>query len=872
MKIQTMLFGILMGMLTAFSQENYGTWPYYKNITLNTSSSGSNVTGNVTKFPVLVRLGVADSLNGINAANIRFTKADGVTRLKHQLERFDTALQVAEAWVLVDTVYGNNSTQSIRMYWGKSGVADSSNASAVFDTANGFQAVWHLGEATNDTARDATVNKFSGTAATTGTAGNPFDTAGVIGKAKSFRVTTITSAAGTAGAYYAMTGTASSKLNFAEQAVYTISAWVRPYDIVNSGKIVSKGDRKYYLAKRNSGQSFEFAENQTGTGQNWWRVNSVANTWKYIVGVRTGGAGVAGGKEYVDAVVATTSGVSNNQATNSTFDVNIGRDPSQAGGAASYYFTGGIDEVTISNVARSADWIKLSFETQKPGATSVVKGITLVPGQEDYSTWAHHRDISVNTTPSVANVTGGVGHFPLLVRLTSAQSDVFTQSGGNGYDIRFTKSNGITRLPHQRERFDTANKVAEFWVLMDSVAGNADNRLRMYWGKNGANDSSNGAKVFDTANGFVSVSHLGDAAGISPRPNAVVGAPMAQLRNFPTSGYVAPRGAIGLADTLRKQSGGTFNSGTFGNVVGGDDYIELGRDANFNNNNYFNLNTGSPGTGLAVSLWVYDAGPVNVERLFNMAIDSNGAGPVPTASDRLVIMGNKAGLDFGNTTNLSIRYTTGTTAATAFDGANTFTPNAWHHVFVTKAGTTTTSAIDVYLDGALYGTTATTGYNNSGSVAHNFVFLGRTTDANPYFKGMFDELVIGKQSRSLDWIKLSYETQKPAASAVLLGPTDGVIVGIHSASAYSHNSGLSILRSGGGYLFRLPEGNGATVSVMDISGRILWSRQVSSGQRELFWDVKSSAQTTSGVYMVQLRMLGRDGKTVTESRTLAPLE
>ncbi len=842
MKIQTMLFGILMGMLTAFSQENYGTWPYYKNITLNTSSSGSNVTGNVTKFPVLVRLGVADSLNGINAANIRFTKADGVTRLKHQLERFDTALQVAEAWVLVDTVYGNNSTQSIRMYWGKSGVADSSNASAVFDTANGFQAVWHLGEATNDTARDATVNKFSGTAATTGTAGNPFDTAGVIGKAKSFRVTTITSAAGTAGAYYAMTGTASSKLNFAEQAVYTISAWVRPYDIVNSGKIVSKGDRKYYLAKRNSGQSFEFAENQTGTGQNWWRVNSVANTWKYIVGVRTGGAGVAGGKEYVDAVVATTSGVSNNQATNSTFDVNIGRDPSQAGGAASYYFTGGIDEVTISNVARSADWIKLSFETQKPGATSVVKGITLVPGQEDYSTWAHHRDISVNTTPSVANVTGGVGRFPLLVRLTSAQSDVFTQSGGNGYDIRFTKSNGITRLPHQRERFDTANKVAEFWVLMDSVAGNADNRLRMYWGKNGANDSSNGPAVFIPSNGYLGVWHLGDATGTAGRPNSVTpGANSATPSNgvlaVPPAVSLAPvKGIIGMADSLPS---GTTN-GTFLDLG----VLPAGYQTAF---------TG----GLTYSLWAnIAAGNLAYSRLVDI-------GPISGQANELCLRRENQTANMGAELRNAGTYTGNTPLA-----PNYWATGAYHHFAMAFNGTT---GVNIYMDGVPISGTLGLSLIAAPRVVGR-LGMGSPGDGNPPILAALDEVEISNVTRTGDWIKLSYETQKSGSTAVLLGPTDGVIVGIHSASAYSHNSGLSILRSGSGYVFRLPEGNGAKVSVMDISGRILWSRQVSSGQRELFWDVKSGAQTTSGVYMVQLRMLGRDGKTVTESRTLAPLE
>jgi len=947
MKTHATFFAVLLGVLTAFAQENYGTWPYYKNLTINTSASGANVTGNVFKVPILVRLSAADSVNKLRAENIRFTKVDGVTRLNHQIERLDSALQVAEVWVLLDTVYGNNSTQTIRMYWGKSGVSDSSNARAVFDTANGFQAVWHLGESTDSTVKDATVNNFSGTPATTGTGGNPFDTVGVIGRAKSFHVTTVASNAGTAGAYYTIPGTASSKLNFPEQSIYTLSAWVRPVDITNSGKIVSKGDRQYYLAKRNSGASYEFAENQTGSGQNWWRVNATANTWKYVVGVRTGGAGVAGGKEYVDAVVATTSGTSNNQATDRSFDVNIGRDPSQAGGAASYYLGAVIDEVTISNVARSPDWIKLSFETQKPGATAVVKGatianapnitshpqnrivnvgtsvkfgvsvsgtgpftykwvrrnvdtvggnsdtltipsvvladsgsykvvvsnangqsisnpaqLTVLPaGQEIYSSWAHYRDISVNTTPGAANVAGGVGKFPLLARLTSVQNDMFAQAGPNGTTIRFTKSDGVTRLSHQRERWDSVNKVAEFWVLTDSVQGNFDNRLRVYWGKSGAADSSNGAQVFNSANGFISVSHLGDAQGAHPRPNAVAGAPYASLRNYSNT-YTAPEGIIALADTLRQQSDGTVN----GNCTQpcGDDYIDLGRDSLNNNYNYFNLSTGS---GFAVSQWVYDAGPVNVERLFSMANDSLTQAAAPTAGtgSRVLIMGNKANTGTGNPTNLSIRYTVAGTSITNFDGtSNTFTPNAWHHIVASK--TSGSSAVNVYLDGSLYGSTVAG--PGIGNVAHNYVWLGRTADANPNFKGKFDEVTVATQARSADWVKLSYETQKQGGSALVIGPTDGTIVGIGPAFT-SHAAELSMTRTSKGYSFHIPGGmSRVALTVMDMSGRVLWNRTLNSDEHTVLWSGISGH--AAGVYMVRLRGITVEGKSIMRSRTLAP--
>ena len=181
---------------------------------------------------------------------------------------------------------------------------------------------------------------------------------------------------------------------------------------------------------------------------------------------------------------------------------------------------------------------------------ALLMGFVSAYSQETYSTWAHYKEVTVNTTSAGANVAGGVGKFPLLVRLTSANADVFTQAAANGADIRFTKADGVTRLPHQRERWDAANQVAEFWVLADTVMGNASNTVRMYWGKGAAADSSNGGQVFTAANGFVSVWHMGDSSGVNPRPNAVSGGPSATPTNFP-GGYGPKAGVIGLADSLR---------------------------------------------------------------------------------------------------------------------------------------------------------------------------------------------------------------------------------------------------------------------------------------------------------------------------------
>ena len=85
------------------------------------------------------------------------------------------------------------------MYWGNEDAQDRSNAAAVFDTASGFQGVWHLAGDQNE--YDATANSYDGVAYGR--------LSGIIGKG-SFDGTS---------SHIKMPNTANSKLNFPENGV-----------------------------------------------------------------------------------------------------------------------------------------------------------------------------------------------------------------------------------------------------------------------------------------------------------------------------------------------------------------------------------------------------------------------------------------------------------------------------------------------------------------------------------------------------------------------------------------------------------------------------------------------------------------------------
>jgi Concanavalin A-like lectin/glucanases superfamily/Domain of unknown function (DUF2341) len=354
-----------VGATASMAQENYATaWSGHKNVILNTSSTqgGAGVTANVTGFPVLVRLGAADSAIFTQAlstgADLRFTKANNTTRLPHQIESWNAAGRTAAVWVLVDTVYGNRNAQYIRMHWGNASAADSSRSTQVFRTAAGFQAVWHMSGATDvANENDATGNAFTATAVN-----NPMPAAGVVGGARQF----------SGSQYFNTTGTESGPLNFPVNGNYTISAWINPVELAAHGVIVSKHDRQYAM-KLDQNNNLEFFEFNGG----WNAVNAFADqgTWRHAVGIQRG----AEAELYLDGmrvdfgIINTASG--NTRVEN--IQVVIGAEPTSAT-AFRRYFIGLIDELRMSDVSRSADWVRLEYENQKTGST-MVKLLDTVP-------------------------------------------------------------------------------------------------------------------------------------------------------------------------------------------------------------------------------------------------------------------------------------------------------------------------------------------------------------------------------------------------------------------------------------------------------------------------------------------------------------
>jgi hypothetical protein len=336
-------------------------WSHCIKLYLNTSPSGASVTGDVYDFPVLVRL---------NSGNFDFTQAEadgsdcmftgnGNSRFASEIERWNAAEQKAEIWVKVDTIRGNNSDQSINMYWGNTDKSKQQTSGHVFDTVCGFQGVWHLGDTRDDTVRDATLNGYYGVSPSDS---RPSIAEGIIATCNAFDGEKT---------YISMPNTASGKLNFEENASYTVSAWIYMDTLDNvSNLIVSKGYEQYYLRLNyimTGSPLWEFAQFNQTTG---WQTSSClvsSKQWVLLTGIHHGT------EQYLycnDVLVDSTSLLWANLTAvrNTSNDLSIGSFLQQVTNPVyegRCFFRGSIDEVRISSKAQSNNWIRLCYMNQK---------------------------------------------------------------------------------------------------------------------------------------------------------------------------------------------------------------------------------------------------------------------------------------------------------------------------------------------------------------------------------------------------------------------------------------------------------------------------------------------------------------------------
>lgn len=343
-------------------------WSETRTLLINTSASGADVATSLPAFPLLVRL---DSRNfdfgkaQPEGRDLRFFLPDG-RQMAHEISRWDSARGAAEVWVRLDSLAGN-AVSSLIMAWGNADAPAGGGGKAVFDSASGARAVFHFdaGSGLVESSGNLQPGTNNGAAWVPGIAGNGFSFVN-----PSPNIVLFPHAAGL-----------DAKGILENPQGSTFSWWMYPEEdldtATNRRDIIAKGvqwdsttdqDWSVWILGRKI-----VLEGWPDDGSGWAQASSAAvdwqpNTWYHVVVVYDGrqvrwhlnGAPLGAPVSFDHAFLT----------SNDSPPIAIGKH--HPNWRDNQCFKGVLDEVGIHGVARSADWAKASYLSQRPegGLTS----------------------------------------------------------------------------------------------------------------------------------------------------------------------------------------------------------------------------------------------------------------------------------------------------------------------------------------------------------------------------------------------------------------------------------------------------------------------------------------------------------------------
>lgn len=348
-------FAVLLGLAVAMSFPATARawwnsdWSQRKKITIDTGSTGLPLTQALSELPILVRLHDGNfSFPAVKSdgSDLRFVAGDDKTPLSFHIEKFDSLLNEAFIWVKVPELKPGAAT-SLWLYYGNSGAS----ATRIDDVKGTYDSetvlVYHFTERGQPPA-DATSKNNN--------ASNPGTPADGSMIALGLRL----------DGKNAVTVPNSSSLTWNNGAALTWSAWVKfgapqpdamVFNRVDAGRAFSIGlDRNSpFVEVVTAGGKFRSAAGAPVSAPGWKHLAMTAIGSKITL--------------YLDGEVYSTLAVGL-PALSSALNI---------GGNGSNAFVGDLDELQLSSVARSPEYIKLIALEQ--GSEKAPKIITL--GEEE---------------------------------------------------------------------------------------------------------------------------------------------------------------------------------------------------------------------------------------------------------------------------------------------------------------------------------------------------------------------------------------------------------------------------------------------------------------------------------------------------------
>ena len=320
-------------------------WKYRKEIGFDMTPAGADIAGTPQDVPVLVRLSLANfsyfSDTKPDGSDFRLVASDDKTPLKFHFEKYDPQNQMALLWVRVPQITGGSKTDKIYAYYGNPDAAPAADVPGTYDASQAL--VLSFSEASGP-PMDSTAYKNNPTASTA-----VLSPAGLIGGDAKF------------SGKESITVPATASLRLLPNQGFTASAWLRleqaqqavVFALTDQGKsleLAVDGSRMVARATLD-GAPVTVSQSSDLTLSQWHHVALTAGNGKLTL--------------FVDGIAAGSAPVTLTEV-GGNFTIGAAND--------ARFLSGEIDEVEVSKVARSADWIKASARGQGMDANLVVYG------------------------------------------------------------------------------------------------------------------------------------------------------------------------------------------------------------------------------------------------------------------------------------------------------------------------------------------------------------------------------------------------------------------------------------------------------------------------------------------------------------------
>ena len=346
-------------------------WKYRKIITIDHTKVANT---DQTNFPVLINLASdADLKNNAqsNGNDIRFTASDGTTVLSYERELYTSSTGAMVAWVKVP-VLSHTTDTVLYMYYGNRSASDQQNKTNVWD-AN-YQGVWHLNQTPSSTKPDMLDSTAGANNGTSQGSTFPTQVAGQIDGSLTF-ASASSNYISTANSF-ALTTNNSETVQVWIKTTTTLSNKVVGFEEAQTGTGATYADRQIYLDATGKARfgAWDTSGNNADMAVSTNKVND--GSWHSLVGVRDNSTSKA--YLYVDGVLQATTNSTSGQSYTGYWRIGSYHITASQWFGANGYFSGSVDEVRVSQNARSADWIATEYKNESTSSSFYSVG-TAIP-------------------------------------------------------------------------------------------------------------------------------------------------------------------------------------------------------------------------------------------------------------------------------------------------------------------------------------------------------------------------------------------------------------------------------------------------------------------------------------------------------------